>query len=60
MVVACLVWRLQVSKCPLIMIIKVHTNSPGDGRQFPRNPRTDEVLGRLAGELAQAEVARRS
>lgn len=36
------------------------THSPGDGRQFPRNPKTDEVLGRLAGELAKAEVARRS
>jgi len=35
-------------------------SSPGDGRQFPRNSKTDEVLGRLAHELAQAEITRRS
>ncbi|KAF8621296.1 hypothetical protein AX15_007894 [Amanita polypyramis BW_CC] len=33
-------------------------SSPGDGRSFPRNPKTDEVLGRLATELAKAEMDR--
>lgn len=28
------------------------TYSMGDGRTFPRNPRSDEMLSRLASELA--------
>jgi hypothetical protein len=40
--------------------MKFTPSSPGDGQQFPRNPKTDEVLERLAHELAQAEIARRS
>ena len=39
--------------------MKFTPSSPGDGRQFPRNPKTDEILGRLAHELAQAEIVRR-
>ncbi|KAK2464599.1 hypothetical protein APHAL10511_003388 [Amanita phalloides] len=33
-------------------------SSPGDGRQFPRHPRTEQVLGKLAHELVQAEMSR--
>jgi hypothetical protein len=30
----------------------------GDGKTFPRNPRSDETLARLAKELVQADKAR--
>ncbi|PPQ92838.1 hypothetical protein CVT25_004326 [Psilocybe cyanescens] len=30
--------------------------SPGDGKHFPRNPRSDEMLAKLANELVKADL----
>lgn len=32
---------------------------PGDGRTFPRNPKSDELLARLATELVKVDERRR-
>jgi len=45
----------RLSGCPLMLRLTVCTESKGDGRTFPRNPRSDEMLARLAAELMRLD-----
>lgn len=44
-----------LSGCPPTWRLTVCTKSKGDGRTFPRNPRSDEMLARLTAELIQLD-----
>jgi hypothetical protein len=45
----------RLSGCPLMWRLTICTKSKGDGRMFPRNPRSDEMLARLAAELVRLD-----
>ena len=44
--------------CYSRVMSEIGTVSTGDGKTFPRNPRSDEMLNRLASELVSADKDR--
>ena len=62
MVISTLVRRVLVSHelpfSPYVppLLIQCHLLRMGDGKTFPRNHRSDEMLARLANELVKAEA----